>query len=212
MAGYVSEKQRNGYTVNPKVYVDELSRFSQVLESFVYPALGASAPGTVPEMQKGFRWFRYSLRALIGLTAAEKDLWPLSQEGGVDWMLEESAAASSVRPRSTVHFAISRTVFALYMSMMAMAVVQVPETYEALSTAFKLRGEFSQVVQEFQAGYEFDSLKVRASLIESYEGKIAQLENQLVAADSATADEMRLKIERYQKIIRSIEVELESFK
>lgn len=196
-----AEKQRLlRWRLDPSRYLNDMQQFGGLLEDFVYPLVGATAPETLPEYKRRFGAIRYFLGALVGWVPGGG--WPANQDAASGWLAGDGPG-SGVRRTSALHFAFSRLFLALYISMSAVTISHLPQTYRALEFVYLLH---DGIVRNLDSLKDGNSTDVMHSVVERYERKVAQLEAELTTASNPA--EIHKKIGEIQAIIRSLEADL----
>ncbi len=187
---YLEKQKQLRFRINPNAYIQESLDYAAVLERFAMPVIQRSAPQLAPEMQKSFGFFSYSLRTLLGMPSSRSAAWPKS------------------KTQAAFQFTISRLVTAMYMSLIAITAVHVPDAYGTLATVFKLRADLAEMGKKLEEGIEFDGRQLRLEMIERYSHKIKKLQIELNDGESANPEEIKAKIQKLEDIKKSLEDEV----
>ena len=197
-------------SLRPSHYLDELQAFALRLEAFVYPAMGVLAPERLPDVRRSFGFTGYLLKAMLGFSSSGWKLWPLSQARAVDHLIGEDLPSPGGRRALSVHFTVSRMLFAFYMSLSAVAISHLPQAYETAELLYRLRSEFAQLGERLMSeeGIAFDGRVQREKLIAIYESKLAVLERDALNASEASGEDLAVQIEQLRSIIASLNADL----
>lgn len=201
---FESKRRSLRFVVNPVRYLASLERVTAGLETLVYPALEVLHPGTGVAERQRLGAFRLGLRSILLISPGKSQLWPLT--GG-----NSEERLSLNRRRQSLHWGLSRTVAALYLSTLAMSLSELPDALKSFELLYKMRGDLIELGQEMSKGTTYDRRFERERLIAKYELRIQQLEAKITAGgDSIQPQALKDQIADLTSAILSMRAELES--
>jgi hypothetical protein len=179
MALFQERQKQLRFELRPSRYIAELQGYGQRLESLVLPEWRAKRSG----------WFGFALKSLIGMNPN-------------GWKMPKSKSVFAIQ------FALTRASMAFYAYLTISTAAHLPQAYQTASMLIHLSGAFTEISNQLENGIEFDGRAERLKLIGRYQAQIESVEKDLLAADPSDMNQLREKIERYERIIKSLQDDL----
>lgn len=195
------EKRRQlRFVLRPDTYLASLERLTEQLEEIVYPALAILHPETLAESRQRWGAVRMSLRSLFMISPSTKQIWPL--EGGT----VDQRKSLNFR-RQSLHWGISRTLAAVYISILASTLSHLPDHFESFKLLYQIRGDIIELGTDLGKGVPYDRKLEREKLISKYEERIQSLEKQ-IEADNGDSVKLKNLIKELRQAIVSMRAEI----